>query len=258
MSQVELRNFVPVSLIDTAAVLLVLIVILGLLYKLGVWRKVIPPRMFADASNAIGISGITETFLAELGSRVILQRNLVLDSKVRLFAHHCVFWGFVSAAISTTLVYIYHPEAAPRQFFEPAKIFGNASAVLLLIGSAIILGRLAVIPSYRKERKLGDMIFLVAIFLTAVSGVATEAARILHLRDLAYASYALHLMVVTILLGSAPFTHFMHAVTTPVLRWTDRIHTLVAARSPIMDYKEEAMLAQIAELYQGNPKQKTK
>jgi nitrate reductase gamma subunit len=254
MAEVELRNLLPVALVDAGAVAVVIVVIIGLVYKLGLWRRVLPPRLFSEATHAIGTRGMVQSAFGELANRVILQRNVIVDSPWRFVAHHMVFWGFVASAVATSLVYVYAPDARPRALLEPAKIAGNIGAILLLVGTTYILGRLWVRPEYRRERRRGDAVFLLALFATALTGVVTEWARIATIRELAYGAYVTHMVSVIALLATAPFTHFMHAITTPLLRWTDRLHLSVLQTKTARDLKEAAMLDQIAGVYASPPR----
>ncbi len=152
----------------------------------------------------------------------------------RAKTHMFVFFGFVGLAITTTwaIAYLYGYEIfgipraikisgeafllnfgeSPYPLFDPMKIVGNVSAVLLLAGI------LQVITNRRKNvDKAGagsyyDWLFIGIITSIVVTGILSEVLRLAHVRMLAYPTYFIHLVSVFFLFAYAPFSKMAHMV----------------------------------------------
>jgi quinone-modifying oxidoreductase, subunit QmoC len=139
--------------------------------------------------------------------------------------HMFVFFGFVGLAITTTwaIAYLYGHEffgiqktfwlnfgESPYPLYDPMKILGNVSAVILLAGI------LQVITNRRKNaEKAGsgsyyDWLFISVITTIVVTGILSEVLRLGHLRMLAYPTYFIHLVAVFFLFAYAPFSKMAH------------------------------------------------
>ncbi|MBI5075714.1 MAG: quinone-interacting membrane-bound oxidoreductase complex subunit QmoC [Nitrospirae bacterium] len=141
--------------------------------------------------------------------------------------HMFVFFGFVGLAITTTwaIAYLYGHEffhiqrtfwlnfgESPYPLYDPMKIVGNVSAVLLLAGI------LQVITNRRKNaEKAGsgsyyDWLFISVITSIVVTGILSEVLRLVHVRMVAYPVYFIHLVSVFFLFAYAPFSKMAHMV----------------------------------------------
>jgi len=69
----------------------------------------------------------------------------------------------------------------------------------------------------RKNTTRGDSIFLLMLFLTGVSGFATEIFSDLNIFFPDAFSYWFHILLVAGLLASAPFSKFVHSIGRPIL-----------------------------------------
>ena len=141
--------------------------------------------------------------------------------------HMFVFFGFVGLAITTTwaIAYLYGHEffgiqktfwlnfgESPYPLYDPMKILGNISAVVLLAGI------LQVITNRRKNaEKAGsgsyyDWLFISVITSIVVTGILSEVLRLAHVRMVAYPVYFIHLVSVFFLFAYAPFSKMAHMV----------------------------------------------
>jgi len=148
-------------------------------------------------------------------------------TKDRSKTHMFVFFGFVGLAITTTwaIVYIYgyklfgiQPTAfmnfgpSPYPQYDPMKILGNVSALILLAGI------LQVITNRRKNaEKAGagsyyDWLFISVITTIVVTGILSEVLRLADVRMLAYPVYYIHLVTVFFLFAYAPYSKMAHMV----------------------------------------------
>jgi len=246
---------VSVQVIDTPAIVAVVIIVAGLIYQLIRWRRYSPPNLWKDIRSQLGWRHIIATFIKELVNRVILQRDL-FNERWRWFAHITTFWGFVGLAVTTAVSYATNYESEYVPLATPYRLLGNASGALLLLGSTIAILRLILIPRFRRERTFGDIWFTALIWLAALTGFTTE-----YFREVAYLTptelnaailafnYILHLAAVGLLVVTAPFSAFLHALTTPTLRYYEQLHEALKKKARARDYREEAQLTQLEELY---------
>lgn len=142
----------------------------------------------------------------------------VLDacSGVKRWSHIALFWGFAFLGISTTLAFITNPDNVVLPLTDPVKIFGNLGGALVLIGFAAMF-----YVRYREEAPIWRLtrsdVFILTLFLTVVTGFVTQqavysAAGPFWVSD----AFWLHMAFVIVLLATAPFTKFFHAVSKPV------------------------------------------
>lgn len=145
----------------------------------------------------------------------------------RANTHMFVFFGFVGLAITTAwgVGYLYgheifgiHPTAifhfgeTPYPQYDPMKILGNISGVLLLAGILqVITNRL------KNAEKAGkgsyyDWLFISTVLLIVLTGLLSEVFRLVHLPLLAYPVYFTHLVVIFFLFAYAPYSKMAHMV----------------------------------------------
>jgi quinone-modifying oxidoreductase subunit QmoC len=148
-------------------------------------------------------------------------------TKDRANTHMFVFFGFVGLAITTTwaIAYLYgheifgikafsvfHFGESPYPLYDPMKIVGNVSALLLLAGI------LQVITNRRKNaEKAGngiyfDWLFISVITSIVITGILSEVLRLADIRVLAYPIYFIHLVSVFFLFAYAPYSKMAHMV----------------------------------------------
>ena len=259
MLAILFHDFIPNIYVDWAGGIAAIIVLLGLIYKFIQWRKVTPPSFFKEMRNHLGWGVIISTFIKELINRVALERDIIVKNRLRLFAHFTMFWGFLGLMVTTTIAFIINPTGEFEPITDPNRILGNVSGVLLLIGSTIAVGRLILLPKFRKEQTFGGVFFLILLWVTAITGFTTEYYSIV-VHDIGVAAtdplvvmlnmnYAIHLTALTLVLVTAPFTGFLHAITTPSLRLMERLNESLVQKTKVKDYKEVAQEDQIKALY---------
>jgi nitrate reductase gamma subunit len=249
------REILSVQTVDTLAIIAVVVVIAGLTYRFIEWRRYSPPNLWRDIRGKLGWRHIIATFIKELVNRVILERDL-FNERWRWFAHITMFWGFVGLAVTTAISYVTNYESEYVPLATPYRLLGNACGALLLLGSTIAILRLILIPRFRRERTFGDIWFTALIWLAALTGFTTE-----YFREVAYYTpadlsvalltfnYVFHLAAVGLLVVTAPFSAFTHALTTPTLRYYEQLHQRLIEKVKARDYREEAQLTQIEDLY---------
>jgi quinone-modifying oxidoreductase subunit QmoC len=136
------------------------------------------------------------------------------ERRIRPWAHGAVVYGFLGllvVSMALALV-VLTGHAYPISTTNPLKVLGNASAALLIGGTAYFLV-LRVFDSPRgKAGNVFDWSFLLNVMLVALTGVASEVSRVENVRDLAYPVYFVHLVLVFVLIVTLPYTKLAHGV----------------------------------------------
>jgi quinone-modifying oxidoreductase subunit QmoC len=136
-------------------------------------------------------------------------------NKVRFFAHLCVFFGFFGAmataglAVLDMIVLGHQP---PIPFFNPIKILGNTSFVLLIIGTVILMYRRIANAEQTGQSSYVDWVFLLSLFIVSLTGGLTQVGRQLAFEDptFSYICYFIHIIFVFFLLWYMPYSKFAH------------------------------------------------
>jgi quinone-modifying oxidoreductase subunit QmoC len=131
------------------------------------------------------------------------------------WGHLLTFWGFVGLAVVGTVVGVgtmagvMHTPLATMSVF---KLGANACALVVTAGLAWRLYDRVSDPVTRAHTTFTDWAFLVTIFSVAVTGIASEALRLLGAASAMYPVYFVHLVLVFALFLYAPYTKFAHLV----------------------------------------------
>ncbi|MCL5068504.1 MAG: hypothetical protein M1368_09165, partial [Thaumarchaeota archaeon] len=161
------------------------------------------------------IAKTTQSFFTVLLREVFAFRVLETCSKVKRFAHLAIFWGFIFLAISTTLAFFLNPSDIVLPLNHPVKIFGNVGGALVVGG---FVGMFYV--RYREKAPIWRLsrsdLFLVVLFLAVVTGFVTQQTIYSSMNSFwVSSSFWIHMIFVTALLATAPFTKFFHAISKP-------------------------------------------
>jgi quinone-modifying oxidoreductase subunit QmoC len=224
------RDMVPVPVIDTVFIACALFALLG--FFAGV------VRYWKDLKSGTEIS--TNPWQQKVkGPIPIIIMNTILEfmthkrfdkcevTKDRSTAHMFVFFGFVGLAITTTwaIIYLYgfelfniqpfsvfHFGESPYPWYDPMKILGAVSALVLFTGI------LQVLSNRRKnEEKAGagsyyDWLFISVILVLVTTGILSYVLRLMDITMLAYPIYFIHLVTIFFLFAYAPYSKMAHMV----------------------------------------------
>lgn len=257
MSTLLTRDIIPVSVVDALAAVSVVIIAAGVLYKLLEWRRIIPKGFLGEVRTRLAYSGVGSILAKEVVDRVVANRGLFNEGWRRAI-HLMMFWGFIGLAATTTWAYIVNPHADYRPITEPYRILGNVSGVLLLVGSTVAILRIPFSSRFRHARTIKDMLFLSSLWITTVTGFTTQYYRELaqttsidpSVSALLSFNYQLHFILVGILLLTAPFTSFMHAITTPLLRLYENLGNRLVPPLNLRSLKSSADISFVQRLYE--------
>jgi quinone-modifying oxidoreductase subunit QmoC len=154
--------------------------------------------------------------LARVAADVLLHRRFERCGAAhpRRSGHLLLVLGFLGALVTTSLLGVamdvFHVRT-PLPQGNPIKLLGNASAVLLVLGLALLVANRRR-PDAAGRTQAFDAFFLSLVAAVALSGVAAELGR-LHLAPAAaVALYVVHLGTVLTLFLTFPFSKFAHAL----------------------------------------------
>jgi hypothetical protein len=230
---------IPVLLVEIAGIILLAIVILLVIYVLRRWhRSSIPVRLTGEIRK-MPLRSVLTILLRTAISDGLAVYPLWRKSKTRWLGHALVFYGFIGLMITTTLDSIFNPQAYPLPLAHPIKVMGNVSGLAVLAGTPIIL---LAVNKGAGSIGLGDKIFMPTLILTVVSGFVTEAFSLGAFLEPSYIAYVIHLALAVVLLGSAPFTRFMHSVVAPYLILFDRYATKIGREEHLRGMKEDVLV----------------
>jgi nitrate reductase gamma subunit len=211
------NRFLPRLYIDYGGLIILTVLVAALSLIFLKWREAIPRKILNSVGELPAIRQRGKVFVDTLASDVFYQKSMADCSRIWWVGHLCMFWGFVGLAATTTLDEIINPSAAPLPLISPVRILGNFTGAIFLFGVTLSLVRRAFVSSVRKNSRIGDAIFLGLLFLVGVSGFVTEYLSDLNMVFPDSLSYYFHIILVTALLATAPFTKFVHAIGRPVL-----------------------------------------
>lgn len=211
----------PVSnaTIDIAGLVLLGIVLVGLAVKAseGMFRRFPNWRLLSEGANGDASGGGSVSgFFSVLFAQVFATSVLGTCDRAKQAAHLLVFWGFVFTGISTVLAWLTNPQDLVLDLANPVKLFGNAGGILILVGFALMF-----YVRYNEKKGAfhitrGDY-FILALFFTVVTGFITQQAVYSYpTADMIAATFWIHMGLVILLVATAPFTKFGHALFKPV------------------------------------------
>ena len=210
------------ELIDLGSIVVLLFVVIGVAYRFrggsfhhfDRWRVLKAPSDIAEAAASSGVA--LRSFFVVRFRDVFTTKVLDTCSSLKRVSHLALFWGFVCLAISTTLAFITNPTNAILPLTDPVKLFGNAGGILVSLGFVMMF-----YVRYREQAPIWQLtrsdVFMVTLFLTVLTGFVTQqaiysAAGPLWVSD----TFWIHMVLVIVLLATAPFTKFFHVLSKPI------------------------------------------
>jgi quinone-modifying oxidoreductase subunit QmoC len=143
------------------------------------------------------------------------------EGSTRALGHMLMFYGFTVIFIGGSIVgggFMFHLLKLPLEHEGNGligilfKVLMNIGAIGLIVGSFILLWYRRTRPERQMKATYYDWFFLVALFVTGVTGLLTEVFRWIAPIELAFAIYFIHLVTVFCLLGYAPWSKIAHLV----------------------------------------------
>jgi ferredoxin len=151
------------------------------------------------------------------------------DTRFRWLQHFLLVTGYATMFL---LVVAFLPafQRDGAEFHWTALFGYYGTAVLLWVTVAAMSSRWRKTEQIHKFSQITDWMFLVLLFLTALSGIVLHLARLLDWPLATYALYVVHLMIaVSMLVIEVPFGKWLHLVFRPVAKY------MVAVREAAVD-----------------------
>jgi hypothetical protein len=147
----------------------------------------------------------------------------------RWFVHLAIMGGFLGLGAATALDYLFKDPNAQVPPWAPIRLLGILSGMVFTYGTSVALvqrfrhaGRPATTATerYYAHTRGPDLVFLLVLWVTAVSGFALTLAIYVPTSSPAwYGVFLLHVVLAMELLVLLPFTKFAHAVFRPAAIW---------------------------------------
>jgi len=127
--------------------------------------------------------------------------------------HLMVFYGFVGLFITTSWVAFYYwffHINTPISLGDPLKWVANTSALLLIIGTLILIVNRLKDKGVNSRSSSFDWTFAIIVLLIGLTGLSTEIARLSSIADIAYPLYFIHLLFVFYIIVYFPYSKLAH------------------------------------------------
>ena len=169
-----------------------------------------------SAIRSHGATGkIPSRLLTAIWEIMTNERLKACDKENWSLGHLLTMWGFLGlAAVGTatgigTMIGILR---TPLALLSPLKILANASALVILAGSLILLReRIGHTEDNEKSRSTYfDWFFLLTLTGVALTGIVSEIMRLAQFGLLMYSIYYVHLVLIFALFLYAPYSKFAH------------------------------------------------
>ena len=155
------------------------------------------------------------------------------DTRSRWLQHFLLVTGYATMFL---LVVAFLPwfQRDGADFHWTALLGYYGTAVLLAVTVLAIRGRLRKRDAIHRFSHATDWMFLILLFLTALTGIALHLFRLLDLPWPTYVAYVVHLMVaVPMLVVEVPFGKWAHLAFRPVARYLTAVVAAARAREHV-------------------------
>ncbi|MBF0320457.1 MAG: quinone-interacting membrane-bound oxidoreductase complex subunit QmoC [Nitrospirae bacterium] len=234
---VVFSKFFPISYVDSIFVPLAGLVVL--LFAVSVkrfWGK-----LNVNPYKLMAYSMLLPSLFETLKEIFIHKKFEKCDAnKDRAWAHRLVMFGFIGLFIQTNWavfnIYVLKWDSPYLKedpnillllgshglvwlYYATFKLFGNASALLLLIGSLLVFANRMKDKGVNSVSSSFDWVFATMVFLVCITGILAEFLRFANNAQLAYPMYFVHLVCVFYIIAYLPYSKLAHMVyrTTAIL-----------------------------------------
>lgn len=236
-TSLKLFTFVPEGLIHwTGVAVMVLMALAGLAGVVAMAGGIARREGVGLATVLGGRAGLVRTAAAlweALGLEALGQRRYRADCteaqeaepwyRRRWLVHASAMWGFLGLLAATSLDYLLSlvgvkETGAEVAVWYPTRLLGTVAGIVFVFGvSMLIVNRLRRSNQAANASRPSDWLFLVLLWITAVSGFLIELA--LYLPDApgwGYWVFLFHVAVAMDLMLLLPFIKFAHVIYRPV------------------------------------------
>ncbi|HRF59392.1 MAG TPA: cytochrome c [Fimbriimonadaceae bacterium] len=204
------------------------------------WVRLAGLKQMKPALRRFGYGRAIGVALQSLFVDGFLVKSLWDKNKARWFAHGLMLYGMCGLALADILIQIFNPTRADLALSDPLKLFP------IICGFLVLLGVVYVMIRYRNDEfidngwTLGrDYLFVTLLFHTVLSGILTLAINRSTSHGWVMPIYLYHLVSITALIVSAPFTRFQHAWVVPTMIALTRVTEAVVAAGVDLGFERE-------------------
>ncbi|KLU62364.1 hypothetical protein CEB3_c12250 [Peptococcaceae bacterium CEB3] len=237
---INLGQWAKPERVDLSAAIIGLIALAFVLRFFGRWLRLSGLALERDYLRTLGGRRILRDIVRALLGDSLALASVLKRSKKRWLVHSLVLYGFLLMTLSTSLAALLNYADAPHGFWWPPRIAGNLGGLSTLIGLSIMAWRLWRDP-YENNGKTyrADLAFVILLYLTTLMGFATEYTMYGLNVPLAHDVFLLHMLLVSLLFLTFPFTRFSHSLLTPFLLIITRLNRSLVNSRNIPAFAEE-------------------
>jgi quinone-modifying oxidoreductase subunit QmoC len=215
------RNLIPYELIDVAAGIFTLLVLIGLITGVSRFWSLLTQGI----TGAPSLLGALKSYLMPVVSKILRHEkfNDCEANKIRYYAHLAIFYGFVLCLIATSIsaggiwaekLFFKGNEffLPPWSLFSVVKLAGNLGGIAIVAGCLLVLYNRSVNKDKAGASTYLDSVFTWTILFVVITGFLTQFARMAEAAFWAYLFYGIHLVFVFYLLAYLPYSMFAHMI----------------------------------------------
>jgi len=232
-SHVELNRFAPVRWVEFGDLVMAAVLTFFLLTNASrmAWN-------FMGGSQLLKISPLVylqqiPTFLVHFLTQKRWRRCGSERSKRRWLTHLVLVSGYLSMLTLVLVLLRWFQTDEIHPFYHPQRLWGYyATGALLYATVDFMISRWRKAEPIHRFSEASDWIFLIMLFLTALTGIIMHAARIAGLPLATYITYVIHLAIaVPMLVVEVPFGKWAHLFYRPLAIYLKSVKEAAAARA---------------------------
>ncbi len=232
-SRVELNTFAPVRRVEVGDLAMAAVLTFFLLtngFRMA-WNFMGGARML-KISPLVYLRQIP-TFLIHFFTQKRWRRCGSPRSGRRWLTHVVLVSGYLSMLTLVLVLLRWFQTDQVHPFYHPQRLWGYyATAALLYATLDFMISRWRKAEPMHRFSEASDWIFLVMLFLTALTGIVMHALRMAGLPLATYISYVIHLAIaVPMLVVEVPFGKWAHLLYRPLALYLTSVKEADAARA---------------------------
>ena len=220
--RVELNTFAPAAWVELGDwIMAVILTFLLLSNAYRMYRYVmrdlegvrISPVLYLQELSTLIVHGLTQ------------KRWTECETPTRWVKHLLLVFSYVTMFLLVVVFLRWFQTDEIRAFWHPTRLLGYlATAVLLYVTADAIISRFRKSEEIHKHSHPTDWMFLILLFLTALTGIVVHILRLGGLPLPTYYMYVVHLMIgVPMLVVEVPFGKWAHLAYRPLVIYLMRV-----------------------------------
>ena len=232
-NRVELNTFAPVRWVELAD--LVVAAVLSFFLLTNAFRMAWGLMGGAEMLKISPLVYLKEipSFLVHFFTQKRWRRCGSEQSKSRWLTHVILVSGYLSMLTLVLALLRWFQTDDVHPFYHAQRLWGYYAAAALLYATVrFMIWRWREAEPMHRFSEASDWIFLVMLFLTALTGIIMHALRIAGVPMATYVSYVIHLAIaVPMLVVEVPFGKWAHLLYRPLALYLTSVKEAAAARA---------------------------